>query len=357
VFAGAAREAVFSNPEVIKRITAEFFPVALKAALVNAPPDDEEGRLCAEIGRSKPAPQGICVANSAGKALDWALMFDDDKAVARFLDHEIQRFRQFPDGSKTVSTGRYMKFPSQRLPDEPDSGWIAPVNMGHGPGSFCRAKPPAESGTALVRVYGRALGADGVPMADTVRQEHYVEDRFEVPPEFQQFLANVCKSAGKSQFAIPEPIARFLVRHAYLGQLDLDPFGSPAGDRPSTERLELTAERVDGPSGIVRLRIAGKSNVTGGMEGFDPRQGGDGRRWSHAVSLKWAGFIDLKDDRIVGLTLLAEGSEKLKWGNVGLQMATGGGGDVSRLPAGHYIDLSCGVRYGMIGEPVGPNVR
>ncbi len=352
MFAGAAREAVFSNPEVVRRVNAEFIPVALKAALVNNPPGDEEGRLYSEIGRSKPAPQGICVANSAGKALDWALMFDDDKAVVRFLDHEIQRFRQFPDGSKTVATGRYMQFPSQRLPDEPDSGWIGPATKGHEAGSFCRAKPPVESGTAVVRVFGRALGADGKPMADSVRQEHYVEDRFEVPSEFQQILANVGKSAVKGQISIPEPIARFLVRHAYLGQLDLDPFGSPAGDRPSTERLDLTAERVDGPPGIVRLRIAGSSSVSGGMEGFDPRQGGDGRRWSHTVSLKWAGFIDLKDNRIASLTLLAEGAEKLKWGNVGLQMAAGSGSDVSRLPAGHYIDLSCGVRYGLIGEPV-----
>src|SRR5207249_1241079 len=108
---------------------------------------------------------------------------------------------------------RYMKFPSQRLPDEQDSGWVGPATNGHGPGSFCRAKPPLETGTAVVRVFGRALGADGKPMADTVRQEHYVEDRFEVPPEFQQFLANVSNSAGKTQFGIPEPIARFLVRH------------------------------------------------------------------------------------------------------------------------------------------------
>ena len=35
MFAGAAREAVFSKPEVIRRVNADFIPVALKAALVN----------------------------------------------------------------------------------------------------------------------------------------------------------------------------------------------------------------------------------------------------------------------------------------------------------------------------------
>ncbi len=56
MFAGAAREAVFSKAEVIRRVNADFVPVALKAALVNQPPDGEEGLLYREIGRSKPAP-------------------------------------------------------------------------------------------------------------------------------------------------------------------------------------------------------------------------------------------------------------------------------------------------------------
>jgi hypothetical protein len=33
VFAGAVREAVFSNPDVIRRVNADFVPVALKADL------------------------------------------------------------------------------------------------------------------------------------------------------------------------------------------------------------------------------------------------------------------------------------------------------------------------------------
>ena len=69
MFAGAAREAVFSNPDVIRRVNADFVPVALKAGLVNNPPNNDEGRLYQEIGRSKLAPQGLCVINSAGKML------------------------------------------------------------------------------------------------------------------------------------------------------------------------------------------------------------------------------------------------------------------------------------------------
>ena len=96
MFAGAAREAVFSRPDVIRRIRREFVPVALKAALVNNPPPGREGRFLREIGRSKPAPQGICVANSAGKVLAWALSFDDAASVPRFLDHVLQRHKETP---------------------------------------------------------------------------------------------------------------------------------------------------------------------------------------------------------------------------------------------------------------------
>ena len=113
MFAGAVREAVFSNPDVIRRVNADFVPVALKAGLVNNPPDDEEGRLYREIGRSKPVPQGICVVNSAGKVLAWTMAFDDDKSVLAFLDHCAKRFAQFPDAKKPVAAERYGRFPSQ----------------------------------------------------------------------------------------------------------------------------------------------------------------------------------------------------------------------------------------------------
>ena len=49
MFAGAAREVVFSNPEVVRRIRKSFVPVALKAGLINNPPPGLEGRLYREI--------------------------------------------------------------------------------------------------------------------------------------------------------------------------------------------------------------------------------------------------------------------------------------------------------------------
>ena len=147
MFAGAAREAVFSQPDVIRRVQADFVPVALKAALVaNFPPNDEEGQLYREISRSKPAPQGICVVNTAGKVLDWALMFDDDQSVLDFLDHCRQRFAKYPDAKQAVDAERYMKFPSAKLDDIADTNKPLPVLDRHPQGKHCPGTPPVPPG-------------------------------------------------------------------------------------------------------------------------------------------------------------------------------------------------------------------
>ena len=81
-------------------------PVALKAALVNNPGDDEEGRLYREIARSKPAPQGICVANSDGKVIGWTLMFDDNESILAFFDHTLERFGTYPNAKQPFAAQR-----------------------------------------------------------------------------------------------------------------------------------------------------------------------------------------------------------------------------------------------------------
>jgi hypothetical protein len=347
VFAGAAREAVFSNREVIRRIKSDFVPVALKAALVNHPPQDEEGRLYREIGRSKPAPQGICVVNSAGKVLDWALMFDDEKSVLAFLDHALGRFHDHPDAKRPVAAERYMRFPSIRLPDVADAGALLPV-ADHHFGTDCPARARFPQGTIVGRLFGRALGPDGRPVAETIRQEQYVEDRFEIPVETQAVLAKRLSDSGNARFRLPDELARLLVGHAFLGQLDVDPLGSPAGGSGDLKQCEFWAQRdsasADAPT---RLRVLGRSEVAGGEDASRPDVRSDGRVWEHAVRLTWEGFIEMSGTRMTRLLLAARGSERLKWGNVFLQ----GESDVSRLPAGHRIDLACKVRYGIVGEP------
>jgi hypothetical protein len=340
VFAGAAREAVFSNSDVIRRVNADFVPVALKAGLVNNPPADEEGVLYREIVRSKPAPQGICVVNPAGKVLDWALMFDDDKSVLAFLDHSLRRYGQFPDAKKPFAAERYMKFPSQKLADVEDSGKVPAVPEHHAEGKACPAKPRLQRGTLDVRLFGRSLDADGKLVANTLPQENYVEDRFEVTVAMQQALAKAQSAAGGQRFRLADDLARLLVSHAFLGQLDVNPLGGVPGGKGALKDCEFWAQADAG-----RLHIEGKSEAAGAST-----DGGDGRLWQHEVKLTWEGTIELKDDRISRLLLVARGSERLKWGNQagGLK----GKADVTILPGGHAIDLRCGVRYGVSGVPV-----
>jgi hypothetical protein len=240
-----------------------------------------------------------------------------------------------------------MRFPSQRLEDVEDDGKPAPALARHPEGKHCPAEPLLPRGTVVVRVFGRALDRDGKPVADTVRQEHYVEDRFHVPVALQGALAKASAAAGAQRFRVADDLARLLVSHAYLGQLDVNPVGAPGG-RGNLKRCEFWARQVGaGGQGPARLRVEGRSEAVGAS-----RDGGgnDGRLWQHEVRLVWEGLIEMQEGRMTLLLLLARGSEKLTWGNKLRELL--GPVDVARLPAGHPIDLACEVRYGLRGGPV-----
>ncbi|MCZ6792004.1 MAG: hypothetical protein O7J95_00150 [Planctomycetota bacterium] len=347
MFAGAAREAVFSHPDVVRRVPREFVPVALKAALVNHPPAGPEGRFLREIGRSKPAPQGICAANPAGKVLAWSLSFDDPGSVPKFLDHVLERQRRFPDDRRPVVAKRYMKFPSQALSDVPDTRVKLPEVSSHAVDGYCPATPPKVRGTVAARLWGRVVEKDGTLAADCRSQESYVEDRFDIPPDVQAELARAV-ARGAERFRVPESFARLLATHAYLGQLDVRPLSSPVPHhRGKATVLELWARRVEADEGVTRLEISGRSEV----EGTSPGRRGDGASYHHEIRLDWQGSIDVRGERVTDLVLHAAGREKLRWGNprfVQLPRED----DVTRLPAGRPLDIDTDVRYGVTGRPV-----
>jgi len=341
VFAGAAREAVFSRPEVIRRINADFIPVALKAALVNRPPDGDEGQLYREIARSKIAPQGICVVNSAGKVLNWAMMFDDDKSVLAFLDHARERFAKYPDARQPVATERHLRFPSEKLEDTEDRDKALPVPDRHPGGQRCPAAAALPRGTVVVRLIGRALDKDGKPVADTVRQENYVEDRFHIGVDAQQRLAETLKDAGTGRVKIPNEFARQCVMHAYLGVLDVQPLDNPGGSRGNLTRCEFWAERIDKTKAPTLWRIEGESHVS--IDQMANAGLGD----LHEVKLTWHGYVGMDRERVTRLVLTARGKEKLKFGSARGEDVS----EVASLPGGHRIDMACKVRYGILGAP------
>ena len=308
-YAALTREVIFSNPDVIRRVNADFVPVALKAGLINNPPDNDEGRLYREIGRSKILPQGVCVVNSAGKVLDWVFMFDDEKSVLDFLDHAKQRFAEFPDATKPFPAERYKGFPSQKLADVDDGGKVMPMIEHHREGESCPAKPRVPEGTLLARVFGRALDKNGKPVADTVRQENYLEDRFYVPVVRQEGLAKALATAGTNRFKIHDDLARVLISHAFMGELDVNPLGNVNGSKCEHTDCAFWGQKIEAVSnGPVWVRIDGESEVAGvAGQGQDDH----GALWQHRVKLAWEGLIEMKGNCMTRLLLLARGTEKL----------------------------------------------
>jgi hypothetical protein len=129
-----------------------------------------------------------------------------------------------------------------------------------------------------------------------------------------------------------------------MGELDVNPLGDVNGSKGKCTECTFWGQKVqtDG-NGVVRVQIDGKSEVAG----FAPDgQTGSGPLWQHQVKLEWEGLIEMQGNRMTRIVLVARGTEKLKRRNKNEESG--------RPPGRHtaFIDLDCGVRYGMIGEPV-----
>ena len=342
MFAGAVRETVYSRPDVIARVKAEFVPVALKAALMNNPPAGVEGAFLAEVNRTKAAPQGMVAANRAGKVLVWALSFSSSDDIPRFLDYVQERALLYPDDAVPVVTKRFMRFPKEPLPDVADAGTALPTARLHGEGEWCPATPPKARGTLVARVVGRRIAADGALAGECTRQENYIEDVFDVPAELQRQV--VAALSPDAPAPLPDAFARELATYCYLGMLDVRPVAPPVPQhRSQVHALALTAE----PAGPGRWRVRGVSDVESTHPGRD-----DGARFAHRVTLAWEGWLSVADDRVTALTLLADGRERLVWGNARMFRDAAGGDPATHLMAGRPFELDDRVRYGVPGAPV-----
>jgi hypothetical protein len=358
VYAGAAREAVFSVPAVVRRVKADFVPLALRATLVNRPQDvrdKDEQWLYQRIARAKLAPQGICVLDSRGQVLAWTQMFDDDKSVLDFLDHTLRRFRQTAGRKGTLVTERYLHFPSERVEDWRDNVQLpAFVPEAHAKGRTCpgkEAKGRIPPGTMLVRLVGRALDPKGRPLADVVRQEHYVEDQFTLTPQARSAVAKTLTDAGGRRVRLPDDVSKLLASHAHLGHIDVQPCLCMIKDRAENKgewkRCELWARKVDQGTQSPLWRVEGQSEVVS-----EVTINGQG---VHNVKLAWEGFIELKGLQMTRLVLSGHGQEKLQFAKDDHPLKHVRKDEVAFLPGGRPIDLDGGVRYGIIAEP-GPDV-
>jgi hypothetical protein len=354
VFAGAVRETVFSRPDVIKRVSSEFVPVALKAALINNPPRGEgtlgiEGAYLAEIGRTKAAPQGIVAANKHGRVLAWALNFDDASQIPKFLDYVLEQNAKHP-GPEPFDTPRFMRFPSTPMPSVPAIDNALPsVTQHEGGTDFCPAVPPKEKGTVVARVWGRRAKPDGGYFEDSTKQENYIEDVFDLSPEVQrQVWGAAQKGGGPDGFVLPDAFTRTLATYCYLGMLDVRPVAPPVpGHRAVANALALRARATGGTVGVDGYELWGTTDV----ESSVANRRGDGASYEHHVKLAWRGAMVMAGDRIVSLSLWAEGREKLRWGNPNM-IERMGDNPAAHLPAGRALNFESDVVYGVIGAPV-----
>ncbi len=308
----------------MRRVNDGFVALALKATLVNGvmrTDDAEEAELYARLKRCMLAPQGIGVLNGSGQVLAWVQMFDDQKQIAAFLDHAV--------ALKPGITERYMSFPRNRMDDRDVDPPAAPAES-HAKGARCPARAAAKGATAkggvTARLYGRALDAHGKPVADTVRQEHYVQDQFSISRELQAAIA-MSLEIGR----LPEDFGRLVATHAHLGHMDVRPLMEPNVGKLERADFKATksgdAWRLDGTT-----EVASKQRINGSGE--------------HIVKLTWTGFATFDGGRMTRLVLHARGTERLLFENGSR------GPEAARLPGGRGIDQEGGVRYGIVGEPV-----
>lgn len=322
--------------------------MSVAAALINRPSSEPEGRLLYAIGRSAPAPQGIGALNSDGQALDWALMFDDDAAVLRFLDHVKERFGEFPDSSRSFATERYMRFSAQKRGDAPAHTVAPPAGAKHAADDKCPAHHLYPSGTLLAKIVGRRVDGQGKALTGAVNQEDYAQDKFAMPPAQQTELAQALAAQGGGPVSVPESVSRLWTTYAYLGMLDVRPLSNPAGSRPNVGEYAFSAERDSAQPGW--YRITGKSEVSTG----DSQRRPDRAKFDHQVKLEWEGWVQMSGEKVTRLLLGARGHERLRWRpddrRAKLPIPV-----VANLPGGRPIDWEGEVRYAIIGEPARPD--
>jgi hypothetical protein len=354
VYAGAAREAVFSVPAVVRRVNADFVPLALRAPLVNNAQgmnDADEKWLYQRVSRAKLAPQGICVLNSAGQVLAWVQMFDDDQSVLDFLDHGLKRFQEKADARAPVITERYMRYPSQKLADFQDERKLpSSIADKHPKGKHCLSqagKGQVEPGALVAKLVGRALDSQGKPVNDVVKQEHYVEDQFGVSPELQRALTKALADTGTERVRFPEEFSKLCASHAHLGHIDVRPCLCMIKDRAENKgewkRCVFWARRAAAARDATLWRVEGQSEVVSEVA--------INATGMHNVKLAWEGFVVVKGNRLTRLVLSARGTEKLQFAKDDHPLKQAKGDEVAFLPAGRPIDVDCGVRYGILSEP------
>ena len=123
-----------------------------------------------------------------------------------------------------------------------------------------------------------------------------------MPVAMQKELAKAVKDADSDRFRLAADLARLVVSHAFLGELDVNPVISNNGSNCDLAQSEFWARKVErADNDPLRVRIEGTSKA----RGVQSSEGATAGTGEHEVKLAWEGIIEMKKDRIS--RLLARG--------------------------------------------------
>lgn len=325
--------------------------MAVKARLAQQPPPGPEAPFYDELRRTQPAPQGMAVMNSSGNVLAWALAFDGDENILKFLEHARKRFEANPTADALPTAERFQRFPDHKLPDLPASSTLdAQPDLKQGdyssPGGY-----QAQEGSLSGRLVGRAVDEEGNLIDTGVRsQETYAEDRVEISKPAREALINAANSKDAGQpFLIPKRFARELIDSAYLGMLDVNPLaGRNIGGTVLKEEIQLWGRQPPPTGESHTIEIWGHTLCEG--EAAQLGRNTDGRDWKNRVELNWVGRIVIQKDELISLLAMGNGKEILHWNHGAANSPPQGEAPrtaAANLPAGRPIQFSGPVRFGI----------
>lgn len=325
--------------------------MAVKARLAQQPPPGPEAPFYDELRRTQPAPQGMAVMNSSGNVLAWALAFDGDENILKFLEHARKRFEANPTADALPTAERFQRFPDHKLPDLPASSTLdAQPDLKQGdyssPGGY-----QAQEGSLSGRLVGRVVDEEGNLIDTGVRsQETYAEDRVEISKPAREALINAANSKDAGQpFLIPKRFARELIDSAYLGMLDVNPLaGRNIGGTVLKEEIQLWGRQLPPTGESHTIEIWGHTLCEG--EAAQLGRNTDGRDWKNRVELNWVGRIVIQKDELISLLAMGNGKEILHWNHGAANSPPQGEAPrtaAANLPAGRPIQFSGPVRFGI----------
>ena len=293
----------------------------------------------------------MAVMNSSGNVLAWALMFDGDESILKFLEHARKRFEANPTADALPTAERFQRFPDHKLPDLPASPKLnAEPVLERGDHPFLGGYHP-KKGTLSGRLVGRAIDEEGNLIDTGVRsQEIYAEDRVEISRPARESLFNIANSKDPGQpFLIPKRFARELVESAYLGMLDVNPLGGRnIGGTVLKEEIQLWGRQLPSAGESHTIEIWGHTLCEG--EAAQLGRNTDGRDWKNRVELNWVGRIVTQKSELISLLAIGDGNETLHWNHGAANSTTQGEAPrtaAANLPAGRPIQFSGPVRFGI----------